>query len=366
MEQISLQQVVKEGLFNDSFVQGCKRGVRMKRILILLFSILVIFNNVSFAEEIENNETEDEIQEELSIYQFPDIKPKFYGFMGYRFIDLSGSERAGEFEYLHSSIAGSGLFIAFPFPHRLHLELEVLNKNDFFGDVRYAYKDTILFRGLTRKVFHNLDNITLADSGSSALYTVDREDAKEKYGIEKSMSKLFLRFKMPQFPFHIYLNGNFITKDGTQQQRFLANYGSIDRKSTKREIDWNSTDIGIGVNSHLGPVEIDVSHSEKRLEINKKNIMENSYDGRILPHNLMPEIEGSTTSLKLHTAYTGRLVAAATLSWIDRENMDSKAKSGYFIGAGDMTYMPNERLTFFAKYRHKKTDMDNPDTIPVN
>jgi hypothetical protein len=338
----------------------------MKRILILLFSILVISNNVIFAEETDKDETEEEIQEELYIYQFPDIKPKFYGSIGYRFIDLSGSERAGEFEYLHSSIAGSGLFIAYPFPHRLHLELDVLNENDFFGDVRYAYKDTILFRGLTRKVFHNLDNIALSDSDSSDLYTVNREDVGEKYGIEKSMSKLFLRLKMPQFPFHIYINGNFITKEGTQQQRFLANYGTIDRESTKREIDWNSRDIGIGANSHLGPVEIDIFHSEKRLEINKENIMENSYDGKLLPHNLMPEIEGSMTSLKLHTAYTGRLVAAATLSWIDRENLDSKAKAGYFIGAGDITYMPNERLTFFAKYRHKKTDMDNPDSIPVN
>jgi hypothetical protein len=338
----------------------------MKRILILLFSILVIFNNEIFAEEIEKDETEEEIQEELYIYQFPDIKPKFYGSVGYRFIDLSGSERAGEFEYLHSSIAGSGLFIAYPFPHRLHLELDVLNKNDFFGDVRYAYKDTILFRGLTRGVFHNLDNIALADSDSSDSYIVNREDAGEKYGIEKSMSKLFLRLKMPQFPFHIYLSGNFITKEGTQQQIFLANYSPIDRETTKREIDWNSRDLGIGANSHLGPVEIDVFHSEKRLEINKENVMESSYDGKILPHNLMPEIEGSMTSLKLHTAYTGRLVAAATLSWIDRENMDSKAKAGYFIGAGDMTYMPDERLTFFVKYRHKKTDLDNPDSIPVN
>jgi hypothetical protein len=346
--------------------RSVRGGVRIKRILILLFSILVIFNNVIFAEEIEKNETEDNIQEELSIYQFPDIKPKFYGFIGYRFIDLNGSERADEFEYLHSAIAATGLFIAFPFPHRLHLELDVLNKNDFFGDVRYAYKDAIMFRGVTRKIFHNLDNVTLVDSGTSALYAVDREDAGEKYGVKQSMSNLFLRFKMPQFPFHIYLNGDFITKNGTQQQRFLADYGSIDRKSTKREIDWNSRDIGIGANSHLGPVEVDVSHSEKRLEINKENIMESSYDGRILPHNLMPEIKGSTTSLKLHTLYTGRLVAAATLSWIDRENMDSKAKVGYFIGAGDLTYMPHERLTFFVKYRQEKTDMENPDTIPVN
>ena len=47
--------------------RSVRGGVRIKRILILLFSFLVIFNNVIFAEEIEKNETEYNILEELSI-----------------------------------------------------------------------------------------------------------------------------------------------------------------------------------------------------------------------------------------------------------------------------------------------------------
>jgi len=333
----------------------------MKKIFILLFSLFVVFNSVVFAENIERAETEVE-----TIYHFPEIKPEFYGLLGYRYVSLRGSTKAGEYDYLHSSVSGGLLLTAVPFPNRIHLEADVLNKNDFFGDARYAYKDIVLFRGLTRKVFHNLDNITLVDLGTSPLYTVDRQDAGEKYDVTKSMSNLFLRFKTSDFPFHLYVGGSFIDKNGTQQERFLESYSSSNRASRKSDIDWSSRDVFVGTNSHIGPVEVDVSHSEKRFDVNGEKVYENKYSGNTLPYNYLPELKGSTTTLKLHTSYTGRLVATATLSWMGRENNDSNAKANYFIGAWNLAYMPYPSLTFFVKYRHKDTDMNNPDTIPTN
>lgn len=350
----------------------------MKKFLILLFSILIVFNGVVFAqvgepdkkatipEETEDIEIEETFhEEEEHVYHFPEIKPEFSGSIGYRFIHHNDSTRVGEFEYLHSSIIAGGKFIAFPFPHRLHIEFDFLNKKDYFGDLRYAYKDMILFRGLGRSIFHNLDNRTLTDFGSSASYAVTPGDNGENYSVQKSLSSLFLRFKTPNFPLHAYISGDFIDKEGTQQQRFLANFLPVNRTSQKRDVDWRSSYITAGVNSHIGPVEMDVSHSEKRLTANGDRILENNYVGSTLPHNLLPETKGSTTNLKIHTSYTGRLVAAATFSWMDRKNKDSNAKADYFIGAGDITYMLNEGLTFFAKYRHKETEVDNPDILPI-
>lgn len=341
---------------------------------------MIVFNGLVFAQagepdkeaaipeetaDIETNETAEETFHEEYVYHFPEIKPEFSGYIGYGFIDHNDSTRAGEFEYLHSSIIAGGKFIAFPFPHRLHLEFDFLNKKDYFGDLRYAYKDLLLFRGLGRSIFHNLDNRILTEFGTS--YAVTPLDSGEKYGITKSLNNLFLRFKTPNFPFHVYISGNFIDKEGTQQQRFLANYSSdVNRTSQKREVDWNSRDIIAGVNSHIGPVEMDISHSEKRLTANGDRILENNYGGSILPNNLLPETKGSATTLKLHTSYTGRLVASATFSWMDRKNEESKAKADYFIGAGDITYMLNEGLTFFAKYRHKEKDRAQVYAVNLN
>ncbi|MBI4689767.1 MAG: hypothetical protein HY754_05830 [Nitrospirae bacterium] len=336
----------------------------MKAKLILsLCIVLIIFNGAVFAE---STGTDSNIEMESDVYHFPEINPEYYGLAGYRFLSLTGSEKAAEYEYPRSSFSvGLGLTV-FPFPHRLHLDADILNKDDFFGDVRYAYRDIVMFRGLTRKVFHNLDNITLVDSGTSDLYTVDQKDADEKYNIINTSGNLFLRFKTPDFPFHLYANGSFIDNHGSQQQRFLESYSSSKRASREREVDWESKDGTIGINSHIGPVEMDISHNRKKLNIIGEKVYENTYSGNTLLYGYRPEFEGSTTTLKLHTSYTGRIVSAATVTWMDRKNNDSKAEADYFIGSWNLTYIPYKDMTFYIKYKHKKTEMDNPDTIPAN
>jgi hypothetical protein len=61
----------------------------------------------------------------------------------------------------------------FSFPHRFHLELDIKNRKDYFGDISYAYEDIILFRGINRTLFHNLDNISLVDLDPATTGTTD-------------------------------------------------------------------------------------------------------------------------------------------------------------------------------------------------
>ena len=342
----------------------------MKKILILLFSVLVIFNSSVFAEETETIETE------VEIYHFPEIKPEFYGFMGYRLVSLGGSEKAGEFEYLHSSPVIGGEIRAFPFPHRLHLEADVLNKKDYFIDMDYSYKDLVLFRGINRTLFHNLDNISLIDlNPATASPGVTVRDRGERYGIGGGLSNLFLRFKTPDFPFHVYLDGRFLNKNGDMQQRFMGGAGYFTRQvrvSQKKNIDWDMKDITIGANSHVGPVEVDVSHGEKRFDSGGDRISSESYTvatgvraAGAYPHNLIPDLKSSTNTLKLHTSYTGRLVASATISQTDKKNRDSGARADYFAGAAEVTYIPYNRMTIVARYKHKEADLENPSSLPA-
>jgi len=309
---------------------------------------------------------ENQYEEPLYVYEYPEISPEVFIKPNYSFLKQSGSNRAGEFWYLHSSIGGDILFKAFPFPHRIHLELEALNKKDYFGDIRYAYKDIALLRVLTRGLYHNLDNKALIDAGPSPQYTIDQRDAGKEYGTSNNISSLFLRLKTPDYPFHIFVDTQIIKRDGTSQQRYLSGYLPLSRVSVEREIDWESRTATIGANTHLGPVELELSHAAKRLDIEGNKLLENSYGGNIYPHNMMPELKGSTTTFKIHTSYTGQFVASATISKTKRENQDSGAKADYINGAVDITYMPKVNLTIFLRYRHKKSDLEAPDSIPAN
>lgn len=335
------------------------------------FLFLILFISVLCYPSSGESEEENSYEETVYVYEFPEISPELYIKPAYSFVEHKDSPRAGEFYYLHSSLAGEIFLKAFPFPHRVHLEFEALNKKDYFGDIRYAFKDIALLRGLFRGLYHNLDNRLLIDSGPLSQYTVERKDAGQEYGTFNNISSFFLRFKIPDYPLHFFADARTVKREGTAQQRFLSYYFSppppiFNRISIQRDIDWESKSLNIGTNTHLGPVEMELTHAEKRLDVNGDSILENSYGGTLYPHNLMPDLKGSATTFKVHTSYTGQIVASATLSSAERVNEISGAKADYLIAAGDFTYMPHPAFTVFLRYRHRQADLDNPDFIPVN
>ncbi len=339
----------------------------MNRIFFIVALVLIFFHGSLFAQTKEPGEA---AAEETTIHRSLTLSG------GYRFIGLSGSAQVGEYEYFHNSIVFEGEMSLILLPHRIHLDFIVNNGKDYAGDLSYAYKDIVFFRGVNTTLFHNLNNIKLIDlAPSTASPGVDVRDAGEEYGIKTGLSSFFLRLKTPDFPFHAYVAGDLIEKDGTQQQRFMggaAYFTEQVRASRSRDINWKTEDIVIGANSHLGPVEIDLSHGEKRFRSGGDDILYDSYSAGgtrsagVYPHNLIPDLNGSTNTIKMHTSYTGRLVASATLSNINRENSDSEAKADYMTGIGEVTWMPVDKLTFFFNYRYNNKDFDNPESVTIS
>ena len=336
----------------------------MRKFFILLFLFLFILYSSASADD----GVEVTVEE---IFHLAKKEPEFLIFTGYRFIDIIGSERAVEYEYPHDSIVLGGKLRAYPLPHRLYIDLNIKNKKDYFGELRYSYHDTFYLRGISRSLFHNLDNIRL--QGPSAIDPRDSSDVK--YGIRAGINTIFIRLKTPDFPAHFYIDGRLIERKGTQQQRSLLGSGyfgrNMVRTSQKRDIDWQTKNITIGANSHLGPIEIDFSHTEKRFDVNGDRFFSNNYTDSFVrpegefPHNLIPELKGSTDTLKIHTSYTGRFTASATFTKMERENTTSSTKSDYFIGSGEIQWLPMHKLAFFLKYRHKDADIDNPDSVTI-
>ncbi len=353
----------------------------MKKILFMaiatLVSVIMVYK--AYSEETEAmGTTQEPITEEAApseVYAFPIIKPEISLFGGYGFSGFSGSPRADQFEYLHDSVSLGGELRVFSYPHRLHLDIDVKNEKDYFGDISYSYKDIILFRGINRTLWHNLVNIPLVDlDPSTPSPGVDVRDNGIEYGTKVGISTGFMRFKTPDFPLHVYLEGSYIDKSGSMQQRFLGGSGSFDnivRVSEQRDIDRVTKSILIGANSHLGPIEADFSHGEKRFDASGDKVLHDFFTASSprpagqFAHNVTPDISSSSNTLKLHTSYTGSLVASATLTNIDNENKDSGTKADYFIGSADVTWVPTPKLTFFVKYRHRDADIDNPGTVSI-
>lgn len=277
-------------------------------------------------------------------------------------------QSAGEYEYLKSSAGGDLHLEGVPLPHRFSLEGHALNQKDYFSELDYAYRDVVMFNVLARGLYHNLDHYSFGsdDPTTTSPSFVDL-NPNDQYGIENSLRKGFIRFKTPDFPFHLYADAKRVDRSGTMQQRFLLGYtGGLNRVSQSRNIDWSSTEVRTGVNSHFGPVEFDYNHAEKKFTASGDKALNDPYALGTALHNLVPDLTSSTDTVKLHTALTGRLVVSATYADGKKKNEDSDAKAAYRNSAGDMVITPVAGLALFLKYRHYELGLNNPDTVTIS
>jgi opacity protein-like surface antigen len=275
-------------------------------------------------------------------------------------IKHTGDSIAGEYLYLKSSPAGELEFEWDPLPHRFVLESYYLNPKDYFGEIDYSYRDLVVFNGYTRGLFHNLNHVTFGtDNPITVTPSFTDLNPGDLYGIDNQLSRGFIRFKMPNFPLHLYANVRTIDREGTVQQRFLST-GGFNKISQSRIVDWNTSEYQVGLNSHLGPLEADYSHTEKRFEDDGAKVMRSPF-----LHNLVPEIESSWDTVKVHTNYSGRFVLAGTYTNGDRTNEDSTSKVEFANAAGDLMFMPVTSVIFSLRYRHYEQDATNPDTITI-
>jgi hypothetical protein len=315
-------------------------------------------------------------EENPNVYTYPHIPTTLSLTGGYSFADVDGPKwiSESEYEYIKNSVVAGVELRALPFPQRIHLEFDYNSPKDYFGDLSYAYRDIVLFRGVSNAFFHNLENALLLDLGPDPRYTVDTRDVGVEYGIKTGIYNASLRLKTPDFPFHFYANGRLVTSDGSRQQRFLGGSGffnNLDRTSEKRDVDFETKSITVGVNSHAGPVEFDLSHGEKRFNAGSDSVLFDFYDaaaGRpagVYPHNLIPDLKSSSNTLQVHSSYTGKLVLSGTISQSSNKNEESGAKADYITESAETTWMPMPEVTLFVKYRHRDADVDNPSSTTI-
>ncbi len=283
--------------------------------------------------------------------------------LGYRDISLDGNPIAGEYDFIKSSAIGSLDMEYDPLPNRFVLESYFLNHKDYFGELDYAYRDVIVFNVYTRDLFHNLNHYSFGPAPTTPGVVFTDKNPGVQYGMENQLRRAFIRFKTPDFPLHLYSEVITIDREGTVQQRFMREFdGSASKVSESRDIDWNTQQVRVGVNSHLGPVEADYSHMEKKFESQDDKVLVDIFSGTPIPHNLVPDLKSSSDTIKIHTSYSGKLVMSGTYSSGDKKNEDSGAKVKFWNSAGDITFMPVTSVIMAVKYRHYTIDADNPAT----
>jgi hypothetical protein len=331
---------------------------------ILIIAFLTLWASLAAAQQVTGTKT----AETQGLEGLEAFEGKFS--LGYGSIHQDGNPaHAGEYDYLKSSVMGALNFEWDPLPHRFVFDSYYLNNKDYFAETDYAFKDIVLFNWYTRGLFHNLDHYSIGpDDPSTPSPSFTDLNPGALYSVESQLRRGFIRLKTPDFPFHVYADMWTNDREGTIQQRFLRGFtGGLDIVSQSRNIDWNTQQVRVGANSHLGPVEVDYSHMEKKFQSLEDQVLYETYaiPGAInaVPHNLTPNLESSSDTVKIHTSYTGRLVADGTYTNGEKKNDDSGAKVKYWNAGGDLTLLPVTSVIFVLKYRHYNIDESNPDMV---
>lgn len=290
--------------------------------------------------------------------------------MGYRWATQEGSPMSGEYEYLHGSAAGTAIIEYDPLPNRFLLEMHALSNKEYFGELDYSYGDVFMLNGMARSLFHNLYHYSLGqDDPTTSSPAFSDYNATDVYGVQDAMNRLQVRFKTPDFPFHIYLEAKTQRKEGLAQQMFLSAFsgsGGFSKSSRSRDIDWRTQEAKATVNSHLGPVEVEYSHAAKRFDLAAEGrILTDTFSGTGMTSNLVPSIESTADTIKIHSSHTGRIAAAGTYSQGEKLNNDSGTKVLYVNAAGDLTLIPWKELTVSVKYRRFRVNEETPDYVTL-
>ncbi len=317
----------------------------------------------------EDNESPNKSDETV-----PQYEPEGSVYLGYRWVFQEDSLKAAEYQYPHPSATFGVDVLAATLPHRYHLNAEFLNKKDYYSDLGYAYKDLLLFRNISVGLRHNLDHFNYQFPGDPPFIIYDDRNSGDRYFIDYFNNQFSLRFKAPDFPLHAFVGNRYVARDGAVEERFvLGNFRTLTKTSETRAIDWRSSETTIGANSHLGPLELEYTYDFSEFNPGSDAVLYDAYPtfyyfdrpADVYPHSAVPETEYSSNHLKLHTSYTGQIVASATLSNLEQKNNFSRTESSVWRGAFDFRWLPDPVIGLFFKYRHKNRDADNPAQVTL-
>jgi hypothetical protein len=325
------------------------------------------------------------------------------GWLGFRTVESDGyGGRALEYGLLRSSRSAGLFYRNLKKGNSLELEGEFLNSEEYQADLLVDFGGDYRLHLRTESMYHNLDRELLFTSpfrsfrsdppapGELPLadYLPSQGDAGEHYGISVVQDLAHFRYRLHDYPLHVNLGYWRFLRQGTMQQRFADHSfegGPNTFYAVPREIDQQVHEGHLGVDAHLGPVDVvyvfrgrifdergptPVANFVPRDDINGNP----ERVGGPHQHNENPDARFLSHTLKLHTSLTGGIVGSGSYSIDQRENRSKLSDTTGFSGsqatvqnaALDFTYTPSKEYSLALKYRRHELDHDVHGTISSN
>lgn len=296
---------------------------------------------------------------------------------GYRFVspdgpgaaaDPYGRLKSGTLFGLEAGTVGKDL--------KLTLDGQFLHQDDYLAEMLLDYGGLVRLNAVGSTLWHNL----LRERINPSVLGVIEQDTGRIYGVRSTQTEANSRIKLGNNPLHLNLGYWQLSREGVEQIRFSDHYwgGTGNIITAARSVDSITREGKLGLDAHLGPVDLDYSLQVRDFSSHAPdqsyNYANNAF-GALIPgshiHDAIPDSRVTTNTIRLHSDLSGGLIATAAYSLTQRENNGGhgeaqpsrRPQDQIQSVAGDISYTASTRHSVTLKYRHQEIDRDSPATV---
>lgn len=307
--------------------------------------------------------------------------------LGYRSISHDGSRLATPYAGTDSSVTATAeVGYASDWGH-FHFDADYRGKDEHTGEFHIETGPNLQLTLLHQKFVRNLERIPYASAAEGSRQDVPGEfdfqdtDPAKKYGFTVEQHAAQARVRFGTYPAHIRIGVRQLNREGVTQLRSVDESCSTSTchfKSTTRKVDQEINDVAVQADAHIGPVDLIVSHEYREFKDNAGAPTASFEEHFPRPagsyeYDAAPKSRYMASTIMAHSSLSGGIVAAGSATLGIRENRGSlddisgiDAKTEFFKTAGDLTWIPSEKLAVTLRHRYLQMNSSNSSALSLS
>jgi hypothetical protein len=209
---------------------------------------------------------------------------------------------------------------------KLTIDGNFLHEDDYNSELFLDYRGLIHFHAESRTFWHNLLREQV-NPGTTGLITLDQGAT---YGVRTAINQADARIRLGNNPVHLNLGYLELKRDGYEQLRFSDHYfgtGVSSVITSANRVERYTREGSAGLDAHLGLVDISYGFNIRDFTnqaADPRHDFVNAAGGALATgvqsHDVIPDSQVVSHTVKLFSDLSGGLVAAASYNLTQREN----------------------------------------------
>lgn len=285
---------------------------------------------------------------------------------GYRLSEDEQNSRLLPYEPTgNGPIFGLDLIYLTPGFGSLHLDSGYVTDETWQAAATYNHSADLRLEAGTQSFTHAREHLDTFPTLSGVIMTVGSDaDPDRTYRSDLQETEAALRFRIPGYPAHLSASGRVYNHRGTEQMRYFyrgCSTNSCHQNSRSRDLDQQTQEYTLGLDTHVGPVDLAYSHTVRTFSDDAADPVVSApgmplYVGGLPPgdhkQDVDPDQRSASDRLSLNTNQTNRLVLSMTYTGAEQDNQSADISRSTRTAGATMSYRMTPSAFLVGSYNY--------------